>query len=311
VAERTRRPGAAEVVSVAGESGLAARLRGAAIDAIAYVGLAALLVAWHVVVAEVAATRQQGRVYDLWRGVGVAIPGVACLILGVVLRGRAGLAGRLCGPLLLVGGAQIYFALGWLLSGALAKPWRIPELMDPARRMLFAGVAWLAVATAARWWVAALSTQTGLLLAMTTVAALVTEWLGWTAFRSVGDCYDCSGRDAAAAGNLVSSTLFILAAAGLIILLGEREAASGTPGSERSTALTRVWGGLLPVLWLAGGSTPGAIGTSDEARLIAAAFLGSVSITLGALFRWTRARAYLFSSAAAALAFLLALLLPR
>lgn len=218
-------------------AGVASWFRFSVAELFGYIGVGFLMAAYYWGVSQVV-----GETWEHGTGwaIGTGLAAIVYLVAGYVVRDRDDAVGRAAGPLLLVGGLQVFVAVTFLFQD-------VPSASDVAP--VVATLVWLAAALVARRTLAALLTQSGLLAAIVSFAWAVAGWVGPIVFGSPD--YGYPATDAYA--NPLRPIVFIawmLATAAVVGRLGEGEArASDTdPGAGRRATLTRFWAGMTAVI---------------------------------------------------------------
>jgi hypothetical protein len=218
-------------------AGVASWFRFSVAELFGYLGIGFLMAAYYWGVSQVVGeTWEHGTGWAIGTGLAAAV----YLVAGYFVRDRDDAVGRAAGPLLLVGGLQVFVAVTFLFQD-------IPSASDVAP--VVATLVWLATALLARRALAALPTQSGLLAAIVSFAWAVAGWVGPIVFGRPAFEYDASDAYA----NPLPAIAFIawmLGAAGVVGFLGEREARQSAeePGAARRAALTRFWAGMTAVI---------------------------------------------------------------
>jgi hypothetical protein len=274
----------AEPNSRAVGAGVASWFRFNVAELFGYLGIGFLMAAYYWGVSKVV-----GETWEHGTGwaIGTGLAAIVYVVAGYVARDRDDAAGRAAGPLLLVGGFQVFVAVMFLFQD-------IPSASDIAP--VVATLVWLAAALLARRALAALPTQSGLLAAIVSFAWAVAGWVGPIVFgRTI---FEYGAVDAQA--NLLRPIVFIawmLGTAGVVGFLGEREArqVAEDPGAGRRAALTRFWAAMTAVIGTAFGvvgQAPGFYGRDLE-PFVGDAILVLVACALVALAMRLHATSYL------------------
>lgn len=227
-------------------SGLGSWLRFSVTDLFAYLGVGFLLAAYYWGVSKVVgATWEDGTGWAM----GVGIAAAVFLVVGYLGRERDDLVGRAAGPLLLVGGFQIFFAVTFLFVD-------IPSAA--LLTTVAATLVWVGAAMLARRALASLPTQVGLLAAIVSLAWAVSGWVGPILFgtpeyRNVAGYV--AGPNAARAVAFIAWMLATAAAVGFIAE-GEAHGSQADAGAGRRASLSRFWAGMTAVI----GTSMGMIG---------------------------------------------------
>lgn len=217
----------------------------------AYLGVGFLLGAWTAFLARVAGTDDRDAILTG----GTAVAAVAMFGLGVVLAGGDRRRRRGAGVAFLVTTALAAGAAGFLVQLDFLRN----TLQGAAPGILIAGVA-VAVAIGLRRLLPAVSTQSGLVFALTGLAAAVLSWLQELVHPSDlngGFSTDGSFPTPEPVGLvLFAGAWWLLVALGLgIIGLYEARTVDADGASSRRAAMTRFWAGLVAVAGLASALT--------------------------------------------------------
>jgi len=218
-------------------AGVASWFRFSVAELFGYLGIGFLMAAYYWGVSQVA-----GETWEDGTGwaIGTGLAAIVYLVAGYVLRDRDDAVGRAAGPLLLIGGVQVFVAVTFLFQD-------IPSAGEVSA--VVATLVWLAAALLARRALAALPTQSGLLAAIVSFAWAVAGWVGPIVFgRPIFD-YD-AGDAYANPLRPIAFIAWMLGTAAVVGLLGEREEGASTedPGAGRRAAVTRFWAGLTAVI---------------------------------------------------------------
>lgn len=255
-------------------AGVASWVRFSVTDLFAYLGGGFLLAAYYWGVSKVVGeTWEDGTGWAM----GIGIAAAVLLAVGYVGRERDDLVGRAAGPLLLVGGLQVFFAISFLSID-------IPSAANMTA--VVATLVWLASAFLSRRALASLPTQIGFLAAVVSFAYAIAGWLGPIVF----------GPGLSAARG-VAFIAWMLATAVAVAFFAEREAhgSGADAGAGRRAALSRFWAGMTAVIATSMGSF-GLYGDVHERELpswIGAGILLAVSGLLVVLALRRNATSYL------------------
>jgi hypothetical protein len=232
-----------------------------------YLGVGFLLGAWTAFLARVAGTTDRDAILTF----GTGFAAFAMVVVGAVLvRGprRVAQARRRRGA-----GAALIAATVFA-AGAAAFGVQIAALQGPATGLVIAGVAVVA-AGVFRICLPAVTTQLGLLGALTGLAGSVVTWLDSFVvgpFGAGGSCCFDTPAPATPVVVVVFGAVTWLVAALVIGIVGIAEArrSSTDPASARRAVLTRFWAGIVAVGGLATSvNSSGSLGNDQYGRLVA------------------------------------------
>ncbi|HEX7472368.1 MAG TPA: hypothetical protein VF323_04745 [Candidatus Limnocylindrales bacterium] len=217
----------------------------------AYLGVAFLLGAWTAFLARVAGTTDRNAILTG----GTTVAALAMFGLGVVLARGDPRRRRGAGVAFIATTSLAATAAAFLVQ----LDFLVNTLQDQAPGILIAGVA-VAVAVGLRRLLPAVSTQLGLLGALTGLAAAILSWLQQFVHPSdLGGGFTTNPSSPAAEPVglvLVAGAWWLLVALGLgIVGLFEARAIGADDGATRRAAITRFWAGLVAVVGLASALT--------------------------------------------------------
>jgi hypothetical protein len=263
------------------------------VEVFAYLGAGFFIGAWGAFLARLAGTDTRTPIL----AAGAAL--VAAVLIAVALRLRGGTARQRRGA-----GAAL-LAASWAAANAgFARADVVGLELGPETQVFAFGFA-LAVAVLGRWMLPALTTQFGLLTAITGLAGGIFSLVD----RRLNPCCGVEPFVDNPWTTVILPAVGWLVVAVLIGAIGLREARATDAPAQRRAALTRLWAGLVAVAGLATAVTrSGSLETGDYGRIIEP-WIGELALAILAIVLLERAfrrnsAAYL---AAAALAVVIAL----
>jgi hypothetical protein len=209
------------------------------VEAFSYLGAAFVLAAWTALIARLSSEASVPT--NEWIIVaGLAIAAAVFFVIGLVLHGRSARLGR-------AAGVAFVLSVAFIAGGVTANVAIVGEGATPA---LAGAAAALVAAIAYRWYHPALLTQAAMLLA---IAGLVQAWLSFldeSLVRSPVGTIGGTSIDSATFAAVVAS-IFWIACAILLGLIGLAEARAPGVNAARRAALTRFWAGVVAVVGVA------------------------------------------------------------